>query len=388
MRTFSSDIAGLAGTTQNHLATTPPAGGSSSTCVGPRSCFKASAALARLSRQISERPPKDALGPASTSIAASCGEGVVTIRRNGLCIILSDMKPYANYVRIIIESARSPRTAEVKQVRTFLPGPRPPPLTLERRHLSSLTVAISRDRRGGSFHKEGAVNRRGSNILTCAALHRTDARDPIGARRAIAPGSAKAFKLDFSLENPVDLCKALYIRAAMNAGHTETVGLGTLLRHLIERLDGDVSWAYSIAGLEDYRPRFTPIVRALERTESATIGQVAKAAQISHSAASQTIGEMVKRGLLVRRKGQDGREAHLRMTRKLKSVLPLLHAQWSAVYRAEAALNSALPFSLRSLAEATLVELDRRSFASRIAEAIELGPDRTEKETLHLDRKN
>lgn len=174
----------------------------------------------------------------------------------------------------------------------------------------------------------------------------------------------------------------------MNAGHTETVGLGTLLRHLIERLDGDVSWAYSIAGLEDYRPRFTPIVRALERTESATIGQVAKAAQISHSAASQTIGEMVKRGLLVRRKGQDGREAHLRMTRKLKSVLPLLHAQWSAVYRAEAALNSALPFSLRSLAEATLVELDRRSFASRIAEAIELGPDRTEKETLHLDRKN
>ena len=36
--------------------------------------------------------------------------------------------------------------------------------------------------------------------------------------------------------------------------------LGTLLRTLIDALDGDVERAYAQAGL-DFRPRFTPVVR-------------------------------------------------------------------------------------------------------------------------------
>lgn len=86
-------------------------------------------------------------------------------------------------------------------------------------------------------------------------------------------------------------------------------GLGTLLRHLIDLLDGDVAAAYAAAGLADYRPRFTPVVRALDAQDPSSIGAIAQYAGISHSAASQTVGEMTRRGLVERCKGRDGRSA-------------------------------------------------------------------------------
>ncbi len=51
-------------------------------------------------------------------------------------------------------------------------------------------------------------------------------------------------------------------------------GLGTLLRHLLELLDGDVEQAYAELGL-DYRPRFTPVVRALLESEPRSIRDIA-----------------------------------------------------------------------------------------------------------------
>src|SRR4029077_1334147 len=39
--------------------------------------------------------------------------------------------------------------------------------------------------------------------------------------------------------------------------------LGTLMRHVLELLDGGVSRVYSDLGVPDYRPRYSPVVRAL-----------------------------------------------------------------------------------------------------------------------------
>jgi hypothetical protein len=42
--------------------------------------------------------------------------------------------------------------------------------------------------------------------------------------------------------------------------------LGTLMRHvpeLLELLDGDVARIYADLGVPDYRPRYSPVVRAL-----------------------------------------------------------------------------------------------------------------------------
>jgi hypothetical protein len=40
-------------------------------------------------------------------------------------------------------------------------------------------------------------------------------------------------------------------------------GLGTLMRHVLELLDGDVARVYADLGVPDYRPRYSPVVRAL-----------------------------------------------------------------------------------------------------------------------------
>ena len=44
-------------------------------------------------------------------------------------------------------------------------------------------------------------------------------------------------------------------------------GLGTQLRHLLELLDGAVEEAYALAGMR-YRPRYTPVMRALIAQEN------------------------------------------------------------------------------------------------------------------------
>ena len=71
------------------------------------------------------------------------------------------------------------------------------------------------------------------------------------------------------------------------------IGLGTLLRHMLELLDGDVQRAYDELGL-DYRPRYTPVVAALLDLGPSSIQDIARAAGITHSAASQTVAQMAE----------------------------------------------------------------------------------------------
>ena len=73
--------------------------------------------------------------------------------------------------------------------------------------------------------------------------------------------------------------------------------LGTLVRHLIDLLDQDVEAAYAAAGLT-WRPRYTPVLRALMASGPASIRWLSRHIGISHSAVSQTVSQMVKDGLV------------------------------------------------------------------------------------------
>ncbi len=145
--------------------------------------------------------------------------------------------------------------------------------------------------------------------------------------------------------------------------------LGTQLRHLIDLLDSAVSAAYKDAGLS-YRPRYTPVVRALMDRDSLTIGQVAEIAVITQPAATQTVALMIKQGILSAKSGQeDGRQKLIRLTAKGRALLPNLTLCWQATAMAANSLDAELPFPLSRVLENAINALTRKSYGTRISEA-------------------
>ncbi|HEY0784192.1 MAG TPA: MarR family transcriptional regulator [Thermoanaerobaculia bacterium] len=144
--------------------------------------------------------------------------------------------------------------------------------------------------------------------------------------------------------------------------------LGTLLRTLVETLDGAVEEAYSRSGL-DYRPRFTPVVRALTDLGPASIRTISQHAGITHSAVSQTVAEMAKRGLVGLRPGGDARERIVALTPEAQALLPALERRWAATNLAAHNFESELSAPLSKLLQEAIEALGRQPFGERIAVA-------------------
>ena len=145
-------------------------------------------------------------------------------------------------------------------------------------------------------------------------------------------------------------------------------GLGTQLRHLIELLDDGVSEAHDYAGMR-FRPRYTPIVRALAGGDALTIGQLAETARISQPAATQTVAVMVKDGFVDVAPGPvDARQRVVSLSASGRDLLPRLERAWQATERAAAGLDA--ESALSAAVAAALAALARQSFAQRIADAL------------------
>jgi DNA-binding MarR family transcriptional regulator len=144
--------------------------------------------------------------------------------------------------------------------------------------------------------------------------------------------------------------------------------LGTLLRHLIEVLDGAVETAYSSID-KSYRPRFTPIVRALIESNRMSIKDISTQAGVSHSAISQTVAQMVKGGFARSRPGTDGRERLIELTPRTLRLLPKIERQWKITESAVRALERELSTSLSSVVRETIAALQNKSFAVRLEQA-------------------
>ena len=141
--------------------------------------------------------------------------------------------------------------------------------------------------------------------------------------------------------------------------------LGTLLRHLVEILDADVEAAYRDAGL-NYRPRYTPVVRALELHGQLSIRGISLEAGLTHSAASQTVSQMLKHGLVKSAPGADGRERIVTLSDSARAMLPALHRQWDATAEAADDLMEEIGVRLDDRAEAAIEALGKRPFLDRI----------------------
>jgi DNA-binding MarR family transcriptional regulator len=147
------------------------------------------------------------------------------------------------------------------------------------------------------------------------------------------------------------------------------VGLGTRLRHVLDLLDGDVARVYADLGLADYRPRFSPVVRAIVALGPSSIRDIAGATGVTHSAASQTVAQMSRRGLVALEPGEDARQRIVRLTDRASSLLPVIDAEWIATEAAAAGLDAELPVPLGEMLAAILRAVERRSMRDRVADA-------------------
>nr|WP_298720470.1 MarR family transcriptional regulator [uncultured Steroidobacter sp.] len=141
--------------------------------------------------------------------------------------------------------------------------------------------------------------------------------------------------------------------------------LGTLLRDLLEKLDGAVEQSYVEAGLA-YRPRYTPVMRALMESGPTSIRNIALNAGITHSAASQTVAQMVEKGLVQLEPGNDARERIVALTPVAQAMIPKLEQHWRATNDAARKLDSELSMPLSDLLREAIAALDRASFTKRI----------------------
>lgn len=149
--------------------------------------------------------------------------------------------------------------------------------------------------------------------------------------------------------------------------------MGTQLRHVLELLDGDVAKIYTDLGLEGFRPRYTPLVRVLSDRGPSSIRDLAAAVSVTHSAASQTVAQMSRDGLVEVESGDDARQRIVTLTPKARSLLPILDTEWDATLAAAAELEAELPFSLMELLQAVVDALQDRPFHQRVTEQLRKG---------------
>ncbi len=144
--------------------------------------------------------------------------------------------------------------------------------------------------------------------------------------------------------------------------------LGTLLRRLIEALDGAVEQSYVDAGL-DYRPRYTPVVRALLDQGPMTIRALSRCTGVTHSAMGQTVNEMAAHGLASLTVGEDARERIVALTPYAENICPQLQRLWATTEAAARTLDDELGLSLPGVIEQTLKLLNETPFSDRLRRA-------------------
>ncbi|RBQ22104.1 MarR family transcriptional regulator [Spongiactinospora rosea] len=150
--------------------------------------------------------------------------------------------------------------------------------------------------------------------------------------------------------------------------------VGTLLRHLLELLDGELAERYGRAGLADYRPRYSPVIRALAAEGPMPIRDLARSVGVTHSAASQTVRLMTRSGLLTLEPGADARTRVANLTARAKDLLPFIEADWAATAAAMRELDAELPMPLGDVLVAVVRALQRRPLRERLAD----GPQEAE----------
>ena len=145
----------------------------------------------------------------------------------------------------------------------------------------------------------------------------------------------------------------------------DAASFGTALRRLVDHLDGALEQAYRDDGL-DFRPRYTPIVRALKAGGPKTIRALADMLGVSHSAVSQTVSQMKTRRLVEVSTGTDARQRIVSLSREATALMSRLERHWQAAAAATAALDAEIGGVLIEAVNRANAALDAGAFTERL----------------------
>lgn len=152
---------------------------------------------------------------------------------------------------------------------------------------------------------------------------------------------------------------------------TET-GLGEWLRHLGDLLDLGSAQRYAEMGLE-YRPRYTPVLRALD-AGARTVSDIRDRSRLTQGAVSQTLALMEADGLVTRHALPDRRSSRVLLTANGEDLVAILTGHWQTIFTAVDALEAEIGHPLRRVLADTVAALERRGFAERLRDAAHPAP--------------
>lgn len=154
--------------------------------------------------------------------------------------------------------------------------------------------------------------------------------------------------------------------------HPDPDAVGTLLRHVLELLEGDVARVYKELGLAEFRPRFSPVVRALVAEGPLPVRDLAESIGVTHSAASQTAAQMARAGLVTHTTDPtDARRRLIALTPEARALLPQITAEWEATRAAMAELDAELSMPLAQLLTEVAEAVRSRPLRDRIEAALQ-----------------
>jgi DNA-binding MarR family transcriptional regulator len=145
----------------------------------------------------------------------------------------------------------------------------------------------------------------------------------------------------------------------------EKPGLGELLRYVGELVDQGAEAHYQTMGL-NYRPRYTPVLRALH-AGAETVTDITARSHLTQGAISQTVALLEGDGLITRHAVDDGRKSGIQLTDAGQALVTKIEQHWVATFGAIANLEAEIGYPLRQVLEAAAQALERQGFSARIA---------------------
>lgn len=135
---------------------------------------------------------------------------------------------------------------------------------------------------------------------------------------------------------------------------------------VLGELTRGIEEAYRALGVEGVKPRFSMALMFLDLAGPMTIRRLADECGVTHSAMSQSVGQMRKAGLVESAPGEDARSRLVSLTERGRALVPLLRAEWDATEAAIGELEDELPYPPSRMAVDLARAVERRSFSERV----------------------